>query len=73
MKSKIVKLVVGTLPSYKTGAERIVTLKDAIKWRLGSLPGLDALVNDDGSVRIFWTGAFLVPVLPSKPCLKDRW
>ena len=57
----LVRFVVGPLPTeYSTGAERISTLWDALKWRLASLPGLDAsvtVVGRKGRVHLFRTGA----------------
>ena len=52
---KLISIIVGSpLSSYPTGQERINKFIDAIKWRLGSLPFLDASVDDGGRVRLFY-------------------
>jgi hypothetical protein len=53
MLTAIIRLLVGPAPSYPTGQERIVTLRDAILWRLGSVPGWDASVDETGRVQCF--------------------
>jgi hypothetical protein len=52
MKEKLIRWLVG-VPTHETGSERIGTLRDAIKWRLGGLPWLDASVRYDGSVSLY--------------------
>jgi len=49
----LVKLLVGAPRPWPTGAERISTVWNAVKWRVASLPGLDAAVHADGFVRVF--------------------
>lgn len=51
---RIVSLLVGTPPNWPTGAERITTLRDALRWRVAALPWLDAGVSDDGRVTVFF-------------------
>lgn len=49
----IVRVLVGRPLPYPCGQERIRTIWAALLWRLGSIPGLDASVNGDGSVTLF--------------------
>jgi hypothetical protein len=48
----IVTLICDDAP-WPTGCERIHTLRDAMLWRIASLPGLDASVDPDGTVTVF--------------------
>lgn len=53
MRLFLVRVLVGTPPAYPTGAGRIRTVWDALRWRLADLPFLDAAVGDDGRVQLF--------------------
>lgn len=39
--------------TWSCGESRIATVFDALLWRLGSLPCMDASVNDDGTVMLY--------------------
>lgn len=53
---RLIKLLVGDDTEYATGAERIRSVADAAKWRAADAhPRLDASVDSDGKVSLFWT------------------
>jgi hypothetical protein len=50
--NRLVQMILGA-SDYPTGSVRIRTIRHALLWQLGALPGLDADVRADGSVRLF--------------------
>ena len=48
----LISFIRGPLQTWSCGDTQIKTLYDAILWRFGSLPGLDADIQD-GKVRLW--------------------
>lgn len=49
----LIRIIAGRPPQWTTAYNRIGTLWGALLWRIASLPGLDADVREDGSVRVW--------------------
>lgn len=49
----VARMIVGNPGPRPTGEGRICRVRDAIRWRVADLPGLDGSVRADGSVVVF--------------------